>query len=969
MFQQPVHTDVFVSYRRIDVDFVKEFVDALKADNKEVWIDWEDLPPGGAQFTDDIRLGIEGADSFICILSPDYLESTYCVDLELGYALELHKKIIPVVYRKFEDYPIPPGISHINWIYFTPHAGQDNTFDESYPRVIEAIEVDFEYVRDHTRLLQRAREWRENKNKNSYLLIGEEVIEAEAWLTQSASKRPPASVLHHEFIQAGRRWENQKTRRNLTIAIIVMIVSILLAGFAMIQRQTAIEQRAIAEQQRSIAIEERNRAETQQLRSDSRRLAVQSLVASDSGEVDLSLLLGLEAIESAETNEAIGSLVNAFENSPFLDRYLYDHSASLTSVAYHPSRLMMVTGAEDGSLSLWDMETLTVIESIDIEDNEVWDIDFHPNGEQFAVAFEDGSMIIFPSDGAEILSHIEDAHRGVITSLIYSPNGEQLVTTSYDGNVSIWETETLLADSPEPQILLDNSAENTHADWIMDASFSPDGSQLAVMTWDSLLQIWNVASGTLVTEPIQLASDTTSFSVSIAWSPDGRFILMGDVSGNIRYVDAQTFTLLDFVLSRHFDHIREIVYSPDGTFFASVSHDGTILLWNTNSGQPLIESPIEVHSNHVNGVAFSYDGKQMITVGDDGRTVLFDMTRPDLLGETILIHESEIHQVIYIDSLESIISTGLDGNVYLTNTISRESEILFSPEIGRLTATALSQDETLFALTTDTGIMQLWNIENLEPLTDAFTAHNASIFSLAFSPDGTQLASGGDDSLVILWNVASLIEGNLSDFRELSGHEDGVLSVHWHPSESILASASRDNTIRLWDTSAQTAIGILEGHTDDVEEVKFNPTGELLASGSRDHSILLWDVESVLNDGEATPERLGEHDNWVLSLAFSPDGESVVSGGRDRAIILWDIERSQMIGQPLINHEGWVWTVDVSSDSQAVVSGGRDDKLVLWNVNREDWKSLACRIANRSLSSDEWAQYRPETEYRTTCTS
>ena len=212
MPDRPANTDAFVSYRRLDVDFVKQFVDALKSGGKEVWVDWEDLPPGAEQFTEEIKRGIEGADAFIAILSPGYLESTYCVDLELGYAAELSKKIIPVVYQKFEDYPIPPSIGHINWIYFTPHAGHDNTFEDSLPRVVEALDIDFDYVRDHTRLLQRARAWDINDRRHSYLLTGDELAAGESFLIQSATKDPAATVIHYEYVQDSRKWENQKTR-------------------------------------------------------------------------------------------------------------------------------------------------------------------------------------------------------------------------------------------------------------------------------------------------------------------------------------------------------------------------------------------------------------------------------------------------------------------------------------------------------------------------------------------------------------------------------------------------------------------------------------------------------------------------------------------------------------------------------------------------------------------------------------
>ena len=746
------------------------------------------------------------------------------------------------------------------------------------------------------------------------------------------------------------------------------IISIFLAGFAFLQRQEAIEQRGIAEQQRAIAIEERNRAETQQHLSDSRRLAVQSLVALESGQVDLSLLLSLEAIKSADTLEAFGSLVTGIEYNPYLQTYLYDHPSSLTAVKYHPTEPIMATGAEDGSLAIWNMETLSVIHMISPTDAEIWDIDYHPDGETFAVVFDDSSIRLYESESGDMLGQVENAHDGVIiTSLTYSPNGDYLLTTGYDKKAILWQSDSLLSDLPEFEVLHIDDAETTHTDWLVDAAFSPDGSQVAILAWDNVMQIWDIESRALVFEPLQLPTQTSNFSISIAWSPDGRFILMGDVVGNIRFANPADGMLIDFQLSRHFDHVREIVYSPDGSFFASVSHDGMIILWNAGNGQPLTE-PISVHTNQVNGVAFSLDGKQMITVGDDGRTVLFDMTRPDLLGEHVLTQESEIYEVMYMDNVNAILSTGLDGNVYLTDTETRISELVLTPDIGRITAAALHED-TLLALATDSGGIQLWDFSRHEASSDLFTAHSATIFSLALSPDGTQLASAADDNKILFWNVDSLKTGDISDFVELDGHTDGVFDVVWHPTLPILASASRDDTIRIWDMETLETIAILEGHLDDVEVVTFNPDGGILASGGRDTDIIFWDVEAIMKGDDIIPDVIGGHDDWVLSLDFSPDGVFLASGGRDLAVNLWEVENLQLIGVALTNHDGWVWTVDVSPDSLSLASGGRSGHMVIWDVNPDNWKHIACQIANRSMSDEEWFQYLPDFDYEFTCES
>src|SRR5215831_9733800 len=130
-------SDIFISYRRSDVEFTKRFCKALQDTGRELWVDWEDILPGIEGFTDEIQRGIEGANAFICILSPSYLESEYCL-MELKQALNLKKRIIPVVLTKFDPLPPPDGIGQINWVYFTPHAGQENSFELALPKVIEA---------------------------------------------------------------------------------------------------------------------------------------------------------------------------------------------------------------------------------------------------------------------------------------------------------------------------------------------------------------------------------------------------------------------------------------------------------------------------------------------------------------------------------------------------------------------------------------------------------------------------------------------------------------------------------------------------------------------------------------------------------------------------------------------------------------------------------------------------------------
>lgn len=209
-------SDIFISYRRKDVDFVKQLDAAFKAKGREVWIDWEDIPPGVRDFSAEITRGVDGSDVFIAVLSPHYLESPYCIS-ELEHAAQQGKKIVPVVYGKFEGMNVPASISHINWVYFCEHAGQANTFEESFPKLLKAIETDHDYVREHTRLLLRAKEWEGNQREKSYLMDGAEILEAENWLATAANKTPSATELQISYIQASQHAERERQAHELRL--------------------------------------------------------------------------------------------------------------------------------------------------------------------------------------------------------------------------------------------------------------------------------------------------------------------------------------------------------------------------------------------------------------------------------------------------------------------------------------------------------------------------------------------------------------------------------------------------------------------------------------------------------------------------------------------------------------------------------------------------------------------------------
>src|SRR5512133_55919 len=172
---------VFVSYSRKDKEFVRKLYDCLVANDVKTWVDWEGIPLS-ADWMDEITRAVNGADSFLVVLSPDWLSSKVCAqELEMG--LKSNKKLIPILYRDPEQgTTMHEKLAATNWVYMR---AQDD-FDGTLPKLIGAINTDLDWVRQHTRLLGRALEWDKKNRDNSFLLQGADLDDGEKWMAEAA---------------------------------------------------------------------------------------------------------------------------------------------------------------------------------------------------------------------------------------------------------------------------------------------------------------------------------------------------------------------------------------------------------------------------------------------------------------------------------------------------------------------------------------------------------------------------------------------------------------------------------------------------------------------------------------------------------------------------------------------------------------------------------------------------------------
>ena len=159
--ENPRAPDLFISYSRKDKEFVQRLDEELKRRGREAWVDWEGIRPT-EEFMQAIYGAIEGADTFVFVLTPDSVVSEVC-GREIAHAATHNKRMIPIVAREVDAKAVPEPLAKLNWVFYR----DTDDFEEATDTLISALDTDFNWVHAHTRLLTRAIEWNANGKNNS----------------------------------------------------------------------------------------------------------------------------------------------------------------------------------------------------------------------------------------------------------------------------------------------------------------------------------------------------------------------------------------------------------------------------------------------------------------------------------------------------------------------------------------------------------------------------------------------------------------------------------------------------------------------------------------------------------------------------------------------------------------------------------------------------------------------------------
>jgi WD40 repeat protein len=507
---------------------------------------------------------------------------------------------------------------------------------------------------------------------------------------------------------------------------------------------------------------------------------------------------------------------------------LKGHTSAVAGVCFSPDGKHLATSSREwnkpGEVKVWDAHTGQEVLCLGRNTSASDNVCFSPDSRYLANGSSQEAKVWDTRTGQEVLTL--RGHKGNVTSVCFSPDGQRLATAGSDGTAKVWDvsmsTKDRQAGGKELLPLIG------HTSGVWSVAFSPDGQRLVTGSGDNTAKVWDVREGQ---QFLALKGHTNRVS-SLSFSPDNRHLASAGFDRMVCVWDVQTGQRV-LALRGHREVVTSVCFSPDGKRLASAggggrdaqgkSLPGEVKLWDVQTGQQVLA--LKGHTDFVTGVCFSPDGKRLASASWD---------------KTVRLWNTETGQ-------EALSLKGHTAPVW---------SVCFSPlekgdsrAIGKHLASAGGAE------------LKVWDVETGQQVL-ALRGHTGPVHSVAFSPDGKRLASasGFPENHVKVWDVETSTKGQQAGGQQvlaLVGHTARVWSICFSPDGSQMATASDDEqAVKVWDARTGQELLNLPGHTTGVTSVCFSRDGNRLA-GAGDYrqgkggEVRVWDARPVKPEPDA----------------------------------------------------------------------------------------------------------------------
>lgn len=951
-------SDVVISYAREDLEFTRLLTARLGATDRDVWVDLVGIPPSAAWW-EEIQTAIDSAHAVVFVLSPAWVNSDV-THRELDHALKAGKRIIPLVHRDVPKANVPEALATRNWILWRSPAEADEAFEQ----LGRALDTDFEWVNDHTRLHLRAVEWESNERNRSYLLRGQDLATAEHWLRTAPGHEPSPTHGQVGFLMASRQAAARAQRRILGVVGFGLVIALSLAIVALVQRNRADEQRAMAE------------ARTEE--ADFQRLLSQAVNLSETDR-SLAFLLALEADQLRSSAQSRSALFTTLQRQEDFLGYTPTDGVPTGATRVDDATLCYVTN--DARVGLVDLDTGEALgASQDLgprPDGPIQMFAATDTGRQrddpLVVARADTGQIwrIDPTTGQAIGEPIESGH--VLFGVAASARHGLIAVPLEDGTVKLWDLDTgeavgELAGPAHPPAWpfepgVGDYTLHTYIGGVGDANigagdaiavaFSTTRPEVAVERAEGAVEFWAFDAP----EPARVvpapgpALSPAAFGF-LAYRPDGdQVILYSPMSASndaLRAINPRSGSVDWTSPMQQSDFLA--AYTPDGTALYTIEGNEEIRVRSTATGEI---SPA-VASTGLSRAAY-------LDTFDEGRELVVASAATASVGRWVTAGSSAIVRRFGGPSSRPL-EFSPDGQSLLVVTGPQAlggDHSVWDPRRGRRLAglpvlvAAFAGDGTLAAFFNDltAGFFDLDTEERIEPQLDLSLD---GIYALANAKRRGLLAVGYEDGRIL--------------FFDRSGESPGP----------GLEPASGGIPLGFSADGALLAVGRTNDRIDVLEvatgEQRGPPVQGLQAAfiGQSDH-LVTGSINGGLREVDtATGETIGEPFARVppaISLESDDAGASLAHTDYSGRVRLFDIASRTPIGIPITGSDslGYLTYATLTPAGDLLALAGPDG-VEVWDLDPDHWRVLACRLAGRNLTVQEWETNLPNAgHYQPTC--
>ncbi|MDE0683751.1 MAG: WD40 repeat domain-containing protein [Candidatus Poribacteria bacterium] len=493
--------------------------------------------------------------------------------------------------------------------------------------------------------------------------------------------------------------------------------------------------------------------------------------------------------------------------------------------------------------------------------------------------------------------------KGWINDIKFSPLGD---TVSVATTIGVWTYDVHTGKAIN---LFTGAMSGANA-----IAYTSDGSTLAAAHWDRTVCLWNVKDF-LPTDPDFIFTGHPGPIYAVAISPNSRMVASGgadetsrtdtEPGGLIKVWDLGTRELRPIL--RYNAPVSTIAFSPNSRWIAGGSGDGTIRVWDAGTGKLIHE--FKEHTESIWKLDFSPDNKWLLSISLGGTGLLRNLTNPHERPSTFRQQGTTIYAANFFPDDKD------DGYNFVTGSSDKRIQLWHTNTIN--------------------------NKDELSPSNRVLEGHNDSIWILAFSKDGQNLASGSLDGTVRLWDMDLW-----SQRIKIAGHTGGIKALAYTEDHRILAcGAGLDGILRLWDAGTSSQLSILFDHAGVNKVVTFSSDGRTLASsGNEDRAIFLSDVTKILDsnlDNSNFLHSLKGNRDGITALALSSPirdprlpavPTKLTSGGRDARIHLLNVASGTEL-TTFTGAESTITALTFDPDSKSLFSGEANGIVRMWNAN------------------------------------